>query len=84
MDPIAVLLNNVPVKFVGCESCELPPSVSGSEPPGPSSDNSQVAKVLEELGFVDLSDSVSSNRDEMSHNSVSIEEEHGAKCPYCK
>lgn len=63
MDPVAVLLNDMPVKFVDSKSSELPPSVGSSEPPCSSSYNSYDAKVLIELGFVDFTDTISSNRD---------------------
>ena len=54
MDPVTVLLDHVPVELVHCETSDFPPGV-GSEPDPPSHTNySEPAKVLEELGLVDL------------------------------
>jgi len=81
MDPVSVLLDDVAIEFVDCEFRAFPPCVHRSAPPGSHARHSHVPEVLEELGFVDFADSVSSNGDEMARDAVGVEEEHGAERP---
>jgi hypothetical protein len=76
MNPVSILLDNVPVKLVHCEFSDLPLGVDGSSPPCGDACNSHEAKVLIELGFIDFADPVSSHRYEVSAYSMSIKEEH--------
>lgn len=84
MDPVPVLLNDVAVELVDSELGAFPPGIDSSSPPGPNSHHSQVAEVLEELGFIHLPDSEPSDRNQVPAHAVGVEEEHGAQCPYGK
>jgi hypothetical protein len=82
MDPVPVLLNHVTVELVGRELGCLPPGIHGTAPPGTHTGHSQVSEVLEELGFIDLANTVPADGDEVSADPVGVEEEHGAEGPY--
>lgn len=82
MDPVPVLLNHVTIELVHRELSSFPPGIHGTAPPGTHTGHSQVSEVLEELGFIDLADTVPANGDKVSADPVGVEEEHGAKGPY--
>jgi hypothetical protein len=75
MNPVSILLDNVSIKLVHCKFSDLPLGVDGSSIPCSDACNSQEAKVLIELRFIDFADSVSSHRYEVSANSMGIKEE---------
>ena len=75
MDPVAFLLDDVPVELVGSEKGALPPGVACTSNPGPNSQHSNPAEVLVELGLVDLADTEATHRDELSADSSRDEEE---------
>lgn len=81
MDPVPVLLHNMPVELVDCEASALPPGVGRESPPGSHSRHSQHSEVLVELRFVDLADTVSADGDEVAGDAVGVEEEEGAEGP---
>ena len=78
VDPVSVLLDDVSVELVHSEFSAFPPCVHCTSPPGTHTSHSQVAEVLEELSFIDLADSVPSDWDEVSADTVGVQEEHRA------
>ena len=66
MDPVSVLLDHVPVKFMNHETSAFPPGITSEPKPSTCSSHSDPAEVLEKLSFIDLSDTVTTNWDKSS------------------
>lgn len=84
MDPVPVLLDHMTVELMDGEFSSLPPGIHGTTPPGTHTRHSQVSEVLEELGFIDLANTVPADGNEVSTDPMGVEEEHRAEGPYGK
>lgn len=84
MEPVSVLLDHMPVEFVHSELGALVPDSGSGEVPGRSSSQPDIAKILIELGFVDLSDTETAHRNQPTTHAVSIREDHAEKHPDAK
>lgn len=84
MNPVSVLLDDMSVELVDCESSDLPPGVRRKTEISPSSSYSSPPEVLVELGFINLSDSIAAHWDQSAADALACKEEHGTDDPDSK